>query len=146
MKITKEKLRQIIREEKKRLVTEAHGLSADDLSKVKDLANSMEDPDLKRILKFIVKSNVLVNVTQDVTKMKGKKKEKATPVDEINNIIIDVLRQEGGAAGYDPIRDAVVKGVGMEKGFDEMLKMIIVAHPDVTQHEDSDYIETSGLR
>ena len=72
MKITKGKLRQIIREEKKRLVTEAHGLSADDLSKVKDLASSMEDPDLKRILNFIVTSNVKVDKTQDVTKMKKK--------------------------------------------------------------------------
>ena len=34
----------------------------------------------------------------------------------------------------------------MEKAFDEMLKMVILAHPNVSQHEDGDYIETSGLR
>jgi hypothetical protein len=27
-----------------------------------------------------------------------------------------------------------------------MLKMVIVAHPNVSQHEDGDYIETSGLK
>tara|TARA_B100000282_G_C31507150_1_gene387668 strand:- start:116 stop:448 length:333 start_codon:yes stop_codon:yes gene_type:complete len=73
-------------------------------------------------------------------------KEEPSLSDQINDVIIDVLRQEGGAAGYDPIKDAVVKAVGMEKAFDEMLKMAIVAHADVTQHEDGDYIETSGLR
>jgi hypothetical protein len=39
----------------------------------------------------------------------------------------------------------VVKAVGMEKAFDEMLKMVILSHQDVSQHEDGDYIETSGL-
>jgi hypothetical protein len=76
-------------------------------------------------------------------------KEEPTLSDEINGVIIDVLRKlrkEGGAAGYDPIKDAVVKSVGMEKAFDEMLKMVIVAHPNVSQHEDGDYIETSGLK
>ena len=48
-------------------------------------------------------------------------KEEPTLSDEINKVVIDVLRQEGGAAGYDPIKDAVVKAVGMDKAFDEML-------------------------
>ena len=73
-------------------------------------------------------------------------KEEPSLSDQISDVIIDVLRQEGGAAGYDPIKDAVVKAVGMDKAFDEMLKMVIVAHSDVSQHEDGDYIETSGLR
>ena len=73
-------------------------------------------------------------------------KEDPSLSDEIYGVIIDVLRKEGGAAGYDPIKDAVVKSVGMEKAFDEMLKMVIVAHADVAQHEDGDYIETSGLK
>ena len=73
-------------------------------------------------------------------------KQEPTLSDQINEVIIDVLRKEGGAAGYDPIKDAVVKSVGMEKAFDEMLKMVIVAHADVSQHEDGDYIETSGLK
>ena len=75
-----------------------------------------------------------------------KRKQEPTLSDQINEVIIDVLRQEGGAAGYDPIKDAVVKSAGMEKAFDEMLKMVILAHPNVAQHEDGDYIETSGLK
>ena len=72
MKITKGKLRQIIREENQRLMAEAHGLSAEDAKRVEDLANSVKDPELKRILNFIVTSNVKVDKTQDVTKMKKK--------------------------------------------------------------------------
>ncbi len=52
-------------------INEAHGLSQEDLDYVRDFANTTEDEKLKRILKFIVKSNVLVAKTQDVTKMKA---------------------------------------------------------------------------
>ena len=55
-------------------LNEAHGLSQKDLDYVKDFADETEDKELKRILKFIVKSNVLVDKTQDVTKMKKKDK------------------------------------------------------------------------
>ena len=55
-------------------INEAHGLSQEDLDYVRDFANTTEDEQLKRILKFIVKSNVLVGKTQDVTKMKSKNK------------------------------------------------------------------------
>jgi len=72
MKIIKAKLRQIIREENERLMAEAHGLSAEDAKRVEALANSVKDPELKRILNFIVTSNVKVDKTQDVTKMKKK--------------------------------------------------------------------------
>ena len=75
MKITKGKLRQIIREENQRLMAEAHGLSAEDAKRVEDLIsliNNLTDPELKRILNFIVTSNVKVDKTQDVTKMKKK--------------------------------------------------------------------------
>ena len=75
MKITKGKLRQIIREENQRLMAEAHGLSAEDAKRVEDLIsliNNLADPELKRILNFIVTSNVKVDKTQDVTKMKKK--------------------------------------------------------------------------
>ena len=72
MKITKGKLRQIIREENERLMAEAHGLSAEDAQRVEALAKAVKDPELKRILNFIVTSNVKVDKTQDVTKMKKK--------------------------------------------------------------------------
>jgi len=55
-------------------LNEAHGLSQKDVDYVKDFADKTDDEELKRILKFIVKSNVLVDKTQDVTKMKKKEK------------------------------------------------------------------------
>ena len=70
MKITASQLKQIINEEQDRMIYEAHGLSAEDAKRVKDHAATIEDPELKRILNFIVTSNVKVDKTQDVTKMK----------------------------------------------------------------------------
>ena len=55
-------------------INEAHGLSQEALDYVRDFADKTDDENLKRILKFIVKSNVLVGKTQDVTKMKSKNK------------------------------------------------------------------------
>ena len=73
MKITASQLRQIIREEKDRLLYEAHGLDAGDVEILKRHANDQAlDPDIKRILNFILTSNVKVDQTQDVTKMKKK--------------------------------------------------------------------------
>ena len=70
MKITRRQLRKVIEE--------AHGLSKDDVNYVKKVAKETEDDELKRILKFIAKSNVKVDVTQDVTKMKKESKMKIT--------------------------------------------------------------------
>ena len=56
-------------------MNEAHGLSKKDVDYVKDFADKTDDKELKRILNFIVKSNVLVDKTQDVTKMKKKDKK-----------------------------------------------------------------------
>jgi len=55
-------------------LNEAHGLSKSDLEKLEDFASKVEE--IKRILKFITTSNVLVDKTQDVTKMKKDKKDK----------------------------------------------------------------------
>ena len=54
-------------------INEAHGLSQKDVDYVKSFIDETDDKELKRILNFIVKSNVLVDKTQDVTKMKKKK-------------------------------------------------------------------------
>ena len=56
-------------------MNEAHGLSKKDVDYVKDFADKTDDKELKRILNFIAKSNVLVDKTQDVTKMKKKDKK-----------------------------------------------------------------------
>ena len=56
-------------------MNEAHGLSKKDVDYVKDFADKTDDKEIKRILNFIAKSNVLVDKTQDVTKMKKKDKK-----------------------------------------------------------------------
>tara|TARA_R100000808_G_C2038853_1_gene79331 strand:+ start:167 stop:394 length:228 start_codon:yes stop_codon:yes gene_type:complete len=73
MKIAKEELKQIIKEELEVTLNEAHGLSKSDLKKLKNFVSKVEEKEIKRILKFIITSNVLVDKTQDVTKMKDKK-------------------------------------------------------------------------
>ena len=58
----------------KKTINEAHGLAPDDIKRVKDLINMFEDKEIKRVLKFLTKSNVEVDKTQDVTKMKKENK------------------------------------------------------------------------
>ncbi|HAI39705.1 MAG TPA: hypothetical protein DCM40_17160 [Maribacter sp.] len=53
-------------------LNEAHGLSQQDLDYLKNFTEKTNDVEIKRILNFIIKSNVLVDKTQDVTKMKKK--------------------------------------------------------------------------
>ena len=55
-------------------INEAHGLAPADIKRVEDLIEKTEDKEIKRILKFLVKSNVEVDKTQDVTKMKKENK------------------------------------------------------------------------
>tara|TARA_Y100000114_G_C11742678_1_gene319874 strand:+ start:396 stop:890 length:495 start_codon:yes stop_codon:yes gene_type:complete len=69
MKITKSQLKQIISEELEGAIQEAHGLSKKDAKTLKDFAKDQRG-DIKRILDFLIKSNVEVDRTQDVTKMK----------------------------------------------------------------------------
>ena len=63
-------------EESEATLNEAHGLSKSDLEKLEDFVSMLEEEEIKRILKFITTSNVLVDKTQDVTKMKKDKKDK----------------------------------------------------------------------
>jgi hypothetical protein len=70
VKTTKSRIKQLIREETKLLMLEAHGLSPEDVEKVEDHIKALENAEeLKTILKFLVGSNVKVDKTQDVTKM-----------------------------------------------------------------------------
>lgn len=77
LKTTKSRIKQLIQEETKLLMLEAHGLSPEDVEKVKDHIEALENAEeLKTILKFLVGSNVKVDKTQDVTKMKADKDDK----------------------------------------------------------------------
>ena len=75
----------------KTTIIEAHGLNSKDVKKVKDLIDMFEDKEIKRILKFLVKSNVEVDKTQDVTKMK---KENKHPMKITKKILEDMINQE----------------------------------------------------
>jgi len=75
MKIQKNKLISIIKEEISKVIVEAHGLSKKDAKYIEEFIEETDDKKLKRILRFIVKSNVEVDKTQDVTKMKKKEKQ-----------------------------------------------------------------------
>jgi hypothetical protein len=76
MKITKLQLQQIIKEElknyKDRRLNEGHGLSKKDLNYLKKVAKdkNIKDSELKRILRFIIKSNIIQTKTQDLSKKK----------------------------------------------------------------------------
>ena len=97
MKITRRQLRKVIEE--------AHGLSKDDVNYVKKVAKETEDDELKRILKFIAKSNVKVNVTQDVTKMKKESKMKITRR-QLRQVIKEALTR--------PLRESITDMSEME--------------------------------
>tara|TARA_Y100001972_G_C7492048_1_gene249491 strand:+ start:273 stop:500 length:228 start_codon:yes stop_codon:yes gene_type:complete len=75
MKIQKNKLISIIKEEISKVIVEAHGLSKEDAKYIENFIDKTDDKELKRILRFLVKSNVEVDKTQDVTKMKKKEKQ-----------------------------------------------------------------------
>ena len=57
--------------------------------------------------------------------------------DEIEDTVIDVLKDEGGAAGLEPIKKAA-EDLDLPDGFD--LKDFLKGLRDVGQHEDGDYI------
>ena len=62
--------------------------------------------------------------------------EEASP-EEIEDVVVDVLKDEGGAAGKEPIEDAL-EDLDLPEGFD--LKEFLEGLEDVGQHEDGDYI------
>ena len=76
MKISRKKLEQIILEECEKALTEAHGLDAGDVKDlekhVKKLEKEKEDKVVQKILKALLKSNIRVKKSQDLSKKKKK--------------------------------------------------------------------------
>ena len=62
--------------------------------------------------------------------------EEASP-EEIEDVVVDVLKDEGGAAGKEPIEDAL-EDLDLPEGFD--LEEFLEGLENVGQHEDGDYI------
>ena len=61
--------------------------------------------------------------------------------EKIEDVVVDVLKDEGGAAGLDPIEKAVDE-LDLPEGFD--LKDFLKGLRGVGQHEDGDYILEDG--
>ena len=111
MRISKARLKQIILEEYKKVLAEAHGLDAGDVKTlkkhVKKLQKEKEDKAVQKILKFLLKSNVKVKKTQDVTKMKKKKKT----VSEMNNPSLGFSIANEEEKIQDALRKAIFKAL-----------------------------------
>ncbi len=75
---------------------------------------------------------------------KGEELEVATD-EEIKKVVIDILDEEGGASGLDPIKVAVEK-LNLPEDFN--LEEFLDSLPDdeVKRHEEKDYIEMTGLK
>ena len=71
------------------------------------------------------------------------KEEDKVSEDRIEKAIKAVLKKEGGAAGLDPIKDAV-KALDVDKDFD--LEKTIKDIPSVETHKDGDIIDTDDLK
>ena len=79
----------------------------------------------------------------------GKKKKKTNEsidlleaIKDAEEAILDTLEKEGGAAGLDPLKDAV-KDLDLPEDFD--IDEFLEKMEDVIQHEAGDYIEKTGL-
>ena len=102
----------------------------------------MDNFDLK---KFIVENKTIENSNPFLKEGKKTSDSKETKVseDKIEKAIKAVLKKEGGAAGLDPIKDAV-KALDVDKDFD--LEKTIKDIPSVETHKDGDIIDTDGLK
>ena len=66
--------------------------------------------------------------------------------DKIADVVLDVLADEGGAAGLEPIEDALKELEDEEIELpDEPVEDLVSAVPGVKRHADGDYIETTKL-
>jgi hypothetical protein len=73
-------------------------------------------------------------------------KEKTASVEEIEKVILAVLKKEGGAAGLKPIEDALSKlDKELPEGFDLMDHLKKMKDSIVKIHDDGDVIEMGGL-
>ena len=73
-------------------MNEAHGLSAKDKETLQNFAKGL-DGDIKRILDFLISSNIEVDKTQDVTQMSDEEKESSTKMAiQMSHQLVAVLK------------------------------------------------------
>ena len=83
---------------------------------------------------------------ENFKKFLNEAKEKTASVEEIEKVILAVLKKEGGAAGLKPIEDALSElDKEMPEGFDLMDHLKKMKDSMVKIHDDGDVIEMGGL-
>ena len=91
--------------------------------------------------KFLAENKTIENSNPFLKE--AKEKEEKFNKSKLEKAIKAVLKKEGGAAGLDPIKDAV-KALDVDKDFD--LEKTIKDIPSVETHKDGDIIDTDGLK
>tara|TARA_R100000734_G_C3316980_1_gene109758 strand:+ start:1431 stop:2120 length:690 start_codon:yes stop_codon:yes gene_type:complete len=109
-----------IKEEVEEL-SEAHGLDSGDAKILRQHATTLDDgSEIKRIINFILKSNVKVDQTQDVTKMKKEELEEASKSFDKDKMKCNKKRYlRKGESGYGK-KQKVVKAC--DKGKERIVK------------------------
>ena len=83
---------------------------------------------------------------ENFKKFLNEAEEEAASVEEIEKVILAVLKKEGGAAGLKPIEDALSElDKEMPEGFDLMGHLKKMRDSIVKIHDDGDVIEMGGL-
>jgi len=94
-------------------LNEGHGLSKKDADYLKGVADKTDDDELKRILKFINKSNILVDKTKDLSKEKKMDEDFFSDSAEEESAEADEEAAETGvSASYVTGQGSGVKGEG----------------------------------
>ena len=94
-------------------LNEAHGLSKKDADYLKGVADKTDDDELKRILKFLHKSNILVDKTKDLSKEKKMDEDFFSDSAEEESAEADEEAAETGvSASYVTGQGSGVKGEG----------------------------------
>ena len=83
---------------------------------------------------------------ENFKKFLNEAKKETASVEEIEKVILDVLKAEGGAAGLKPIEDALSElDKELPEGFDLMDHLKKMKDSIVKIHDDGDVIEMGGL-
>ena len=83
---------------------------------------------------------------ENFKKFLNEAKKETASVEEIEKVILAVLKKEGGAAGLKPIEDALSElDKEMPEGFDLMDHLKKMKDSMVKIHDDGDVIEMGGL-
>jgi len=116
---------------------EGHGLDQGDIDILQKFVDGkdMDVIPLQRVIKFIIKSNILQDKTKDLSVNEDEDFDKKI---EAQKVIRQTLKDEGGAAGLEPLVKAVKKFGFNQEELSKLLKKLV----KVKRHKHGDYILT----